>query len=193
MDYVVQAASALQMARELLAEEEQVLTAEYAESMDTAANLRLWRVQQVGTDVHAALTMVSNIARKITAPAPELALPRKVSISEVSLHIDEDRPHEVLYCGVIVPVRPAEFRLLAALADRPGKCLSWEVLYEKMWNEPAAEPGQIYSHASRLRKKLFQAVPHVDPEKVLVTIPRRGLMLELPARVCRLESVVELQ
>lgn len=187
MDYVLQAVSALQMARELLAEEEQVLTAEYAHSLDTAAHLRLWRVQQVNTDVHAALTMVSNIARKVTVTAPEPSLPKKEQLAEVSLRIDQDRPHEVRYCNVIVPVRPAEFRLLSALADKPGKCLSWEVLYERMWSEPVAEPGQIYSHASRLRKKFSQAVPHVDPEKVLVTIPRRGLMLDLPASAVALQ------
>lgn len=181
MDYVVQAVNALQMARELLAEEEQVLTAECARSLDTAASLRLWRVQQVGTDVHAALTMVSNIGRKITVTAPELSLPREDAVSEIRLLIDGDRPHEVCYCGVIVSVRPAEFRLLAALAGKPGKCLAWEALYEQMWGDgPFAEPGQMYSHASRLRRKLAEAAPHTDADKVLVTIPRRGLMLDLP-------------
>lgn len=182
MDYVVQAANALQMARELLSEEEQMLTAEYARSLDTAAHLRLWRVQQVGTDVCAALTMVSNIARKIVAADPEPSLHSKQSVSQVGLVVDTDRPHEVCYCDVKVPVRPAEFRLLVALARKPGKCLSWEALYEQLWGDgPLVEPGQMYSHASRLRKKLTEAAPHVDADKVLVTIPRRGLMLDLPA------------
>jgi DNA-binding response OmpR family regulator len=170
------------MAHELLAEEEQVLTAEYARSLDLAAHLRLVRVQQVGTDVHAALTMVSNIARKFTATAPEPSLPAKEPKRVVSLLLHLERPHEVRYHGLIVSVRPAEFRLLAALAQKPGKCLSWEALYEEMWGDgPLAEPGQMYSHASRLRKKLTEAAPHVDADKVLVTIPRRGLMLDLPA------------
>lgn len=147
--------------------------------------MRLWRVQQLGADISCAITMASKIGAWIAEDHQQAESDPNAS---ATLVIDRDRPHEIRYYGVSVSVRPAEFRLLAALAGRPGKCLSWETLYAQMWgDEPLAEPGQLYSHLSRLRTKLGKQVPCVEPGEVLVTVPKRGLMLNLKSEAVVVE------
>ncbi|MCE5239422.1 DEAD/DEAH box helicase [bacterium] len=97
-----------------------------------------------------------------------------------ALVLSHDRPDLAVFFGQPVPLRPAEFRLLHTLAEKPGKCVSYEVLYDRMWGEPLAEPGQIYAHRSRLCGKLAQAFPDRDAREIVTTIPRHGLMLNLP-------------
>jgi DNA-binding response OmpR family regulator len=165
------------MAQELLVEEEARTAAVYATCRETGAQLRLWRVQQLGADIDCAITMAGKISAWIEEDRRQAeATPN----APATLKIDHDRPHEIRFHGVSIAVRPAEFRMLAALATRPGKCVSWEMLYAEMWgDEPLAEPGQLYSHLSRLRTKLAKHVSSVVPDKILVTVPKRGLMLNL--------------
>jgi DNA-binding response OmpR family regulator len=173
------------MAHELLTEEETKAAADCATCRETGAQLRLWRVQQLGADINCAITMASKISAWVE---DERQQAEAASNPTVTLVIDRDRPHEIRYYGVCINVRPAEFRLLAALATRPGKCLSWEALYAEMWgDEPLAEPGQLYSHLSRLRTKLGKQVPSVEPDKILVTVPKRGLMLNLESEAVVVE------
>ncbi len=177
MDYVSRAVSALQMAHELLTEEETRTAADDAACRETGAQMRLWRVQQLGAEIQCAIMMATKISAWISEAQSEAdANPN----APASVIVDHDRPHEVQYFGVRIPVRPAEFRMLAALARRAGKCLPWETLYGEMWgDEPLAEPGQLYSHLSRLRRKLADQVPSVEADTVLVTVPKRGIMLNL--------------
>lgn len=102
------------------------------------------------------------------------------------LVLDEGRPDEALFCGQRVDLRPAEFRLLRVLAETPGKCVRYDALYDRMWSgDRFVEPGQIYSHRSRLSAKLAQAAPGRDVREILVTVPRHGLRLDLrPEEVC---------
>ena len=185
MDYVSRAVSALQMAQELLTEEETKAAADCATCRETGAQLRLWRVQQLGADISCAITMASKISAWIVEEHQQAEADPNAT---ATLVIDHDRPHEIRYYGVSIDVRPAEFCLLAALAARPGKCQSYEALYAEMWgDEPLAEPGQLYSHLSRLRTKLGKQVPSVEPDKVLVTVPKRGLMLNLKSEAVVVE------
>lgn len=95
------------------------------------------------------------------------------------LIIDRRRPDRVLLAGVAVDLRPAEFRLLEVLAARPQCCVDYEAIYEGMWgDETFVEPAQIYSHRSRLARKLGAATER--GEQLVRTIPKRGLMLDLP-------------
>jgi len=95
------------------------------------------------------------------------------------LVIDSRRPDRVLLADTAVELRPAEFRLLQVLAASPRCCVDYEAIYEGMWgDESFVEPAQIYSHRSRLAKKLGEAC--AGGEELLRTIPKRGLMLDLP-------------
>jgi len=93
-----------------------------------------------------------------------------------------DRPDLAVFFGCQVALRPAESRMLRALAEKPGKCVSYDALYDRMWGETMAEPGQIYAHRSRLCGKLARALPERDARQIVMTIPRHGLMLNLPAQ-----------
>jgi len=76
-------------------------------------------------------------------------------------------------------LRPTEYTLLAALAAEPGRCLSYERLYNIIWGpEEMVEPGQVHWHRSRLASKLRAALP-AGEKLPLRTIPRRGYVLEL--------------
>lgn len=100
-----------------------------------------------------------------TAPRPLLVL-------------DRSRPDQVRIADRPVTLRPAEFRLLTVLATQAGKCVSYEDIYQGMWGaEHFVEPGQIYSHRSRLARKLRDSAP--DGRELVVTIPKHGLMLDL--------------
>jgi len=95
------------------------------------------------------------------------------------LVIDGRRPDRVLLGDEAVALRPAEFRLLQVLATSPQSCVGYEAIYEGMWGDECfVEPAQIYSHRSRLAKKLGEACP--GGRELLRTIPKRGLMLDLP-------------
>ncbi|MEA3400713.1 MAG: DEAD/DEAH box helicase [Armatimonadota bacterium] len=95
------------------------------------------------------------------------------------LIIDGERPDRVLVGDEAVELRPAEFKLLRVLARSPQRCVAYEAIYEGMWGEESfVEPAQIYSHRSRLAKKLDEAVP--KGSELLRTIPKRGLMLNVP-------------
>ncbi|MFW5867332.1 MAG: DEAD/DEAH box helicase, partial [Armatimonadota bacterium] len=116
--------------------------------------------------------------RRVGAPAPRSATePRPDSASR--LVIDADRPDRVLLDGEPVELRPAEFRLVRVLAEAPRACIAYEQIYHGIWgDETFVEPAQIYSHRSRLSGKLADAA--ADGADLLRTIPRRGIMLDLP-------------
>jgi DNA-binding response OmpR family regulator len=117
--------------------------------------------------------------RHVDAPGPRSAAEARPD-PESRLIIDADRPDRVMLDGKPVELRPAEFRLLKVLAETPQACVEYDVIYRGMWgDETFVEPAQIYSHRSRLASKLDDAVPGADD--LLRTIPKRGIMLDLPA------------
>ena len=67
------------------------------------------------------------------------------------------------------PVRltASEYRLLVALADRPGEVLSREELAERLWGSPDAGSRAIDVHVVRLRAKLAEG-PVAAPQIVAV-------------------------
>src|SRR5437899_5616532 len=73
----------------------------------------------------------------------------------LDLAIDLDR-HEVLRAGKLLPVTPAEFRLLVALVRAEGRVLSRDVLLDAMYCHAARDTldRTIDVHLGRLRHKL---------------------------------------
>ena len=98
----------------------------------------------------------------------------------VTLVVDEGRPDLAIVHGNEVHLRPMEFQLLSVLAHQPRRCVSFDRLYDELWgSKEAVEPQQIYWHRHNLAKKLRQGMPP-DAQDLVRTIPRRGLMLDLP-------------
>ncbi len=124
---------------------------------------------------------------KAGADLPSQAIAASMGTQEPALCLSHEHPQYALFYGQRVPLRPLEFRLLWALAEKPGKCVSYNDLYDKMWDgNVIAEPAQIYAHRSRLCKKLAQAVPECDSKQIVATIPKRGLVLNLPPEAVKL-------
>ncbi len=101
-----------------------------------------------------------------------------------ALRLDLARPLEATFHGTQVSLRPAEFHMLRALAQRPGECVPYEELFRSMWgDEPFVYAGQLYSHRSRLARKLRRAATAraEAEEDVLVTVRTHGVMLNLRA------------
>lgn len=97
---------------------------------------------------------------------------------ETLLVLDLTRPWEMYVAGKRIRLRPAEWRMIKHLAHRPRRCCSWEDLYTALWpQEVRGEPGQLYSHASRIRSKVRTALE--GEELPLVTHATHGLVLEL--------------
>ncbi|NPV46460.1 MAG: DEAD/DEAH box helicase [Armatimonadetes bacterium] len=138
------------------------------------------RLRRAGGAIAAASPPAGRPAPSLTdRGGPGLARTPAVATEPV-LVLDEGRPDEAVFCGQRVDLRPAEYRLLRALAEAPGKCVRYDTLYNRLWNgDRFVEPGQIYSHRSRLCAKLAKAVPDRDVRRILVTVPRHGLRLDL--------------
>lgn len=98
------------------------------------------------------------------------------------LRIRRARPTEAVYRGRTVALTQKQFDLLAALAEHPGEFVSWDSLYEALWNEGLeAQPAQIGYH-KRLLLGRIRAAAGPDAARELVTSVRgRGLMLNLAA------------
>lgn len=110
--------------------------------------------------------------------ADEMAPPQSV------LHLDADRPFEAAVCGRIVELSPTEFRMLIELAENVGTCVEYERIYGRMWEgEEFIHPSQLYTHRSRLARKLQEAAEKsrdfTPPEQLMVTVRNTGIMLDL--------------
>lgn len=61
----------------------------------------------------------------------------------------------VMKRGEAVPLTPTEYRLLAALAEQPGRTVGHEQLLERVWGpEYADEPGYVKRYVWYLRQKI---------------------------------------
>ena len=90
-----------------------------------------------------------------------------------SLRLDPSA-HAVLHEGTRIPLTPTEFRLLAALAARPGEVVRRAALVSAGWPEGAiVHDNTLDAYLARLRRKLRDA----GVEQAIHT--RRGLGYEL--------------
>ncbi len=73
------------------------------------------------------------------------------------IELDPER-HRVSRAGQAVRLGPTEFRLLAALMERPGRVWSREALLDRVWGREALHDSRTVDvHVGRLRKALMQA------------------------------------
>ncbi|MBS2965910.1 response regulator transcription factor [Actinocrinis puniceicyclus] len=78
-----------------------------------------------------------------------------------------------------VVLRPKEFDLLAALAERAGAVVSREQLMEEVWDEHWCGPTKTLDvHVCAVRRKLADADP--DAAALITTVRGRGYRCELP-------------
>ncbi len=114
--------------------------------------------------------------RELVARVKALLRRPRVSIRETNLVLDEDR-HQASLDGKALDLTPVEFRLLAALAESPGKVLSRDKLLERLYADHRVVGDRtVDAHVKNLRRKLTDARPGSD---LLRSIYGVGYKLEL--------------
>ena len=82
---------------------------------------------------------------------------------EAPLRIDEDKM-QALYHGRRLELTRYEFRLLALLAQSPGRVYSRESLMEKVWDDDSPSLDRtVDAHIKSLRAKCREIAPETDP------------------------------
>ena len=91
---------------------------------------------------------VRALLRRATAPAREPA----AKVGKLSV---DARTHRASVGGEALDLTPTEFRLLAALATRPGEVIDRRALLRAGWpDERDPDPEWLKAHLARLRSKL---------------------------------------
>lgn len=113
-------------------------------------------------------------------PDPERVFPSR-------LLIDLKR-EEVSYRGLPVHLPPLTFRLLVALAEKPGEILTKQALYDRLWGavqDPDEFPyeAQLRDHKRRvldcIRRATAGKVPDQEVRRLIETKARRGYLMAL--------------
>jgi two-component system, OmpR family, response regulator BaeR len=83
--------------------------------------------------------------------------------SDGPLALDEER-FEARWLGRLLELTAVEFRLLKALAARPGRVLSRGQLQQQLYNDHRIVSDRtVDSHVKNLRRKLAEVDPEADP------------------------------
>jgi len=79
-----------------------------------------------------------------------------------------------------VKLTSKQFWLLTALAESPGKCVSYDALYNKVWGkEVAVELQQLSYHKSQLLKKINRVAPKSNVKTLITPVSGEGMVLNL--------------
>jgi two-component system OmpR family response regulator len=114
------------------------------------------------------LVRVQALVRRGAGAGPEAE-----SSSAPALHLDPGA-HAVVYRGERIPLTPTEFRLLAALAARPGEVVRRSTLVAAGWPDGAiVHDNTLDAYLARIRRKLRDA----GADEAIHT--RRGVGYEL--------------
>jgi DNA-binding response OmpR family regulator len=89
--------------------------------------------------------------RALLRRAPHAAAP----VTDIGGLVIDPRTHSARMAGEELPLTPTEFRLLAALAARPGELIDRKALLRAGWpDERDPDPEWLKAHLARLRSKL---------------------------------------
>lgn len=97
-------------------------------------------------------TVLRRVQRSAVAPAP------------TSAFVIDDERKTIRYRGRALELSRYEYRLLKALAERPGRVFSRDELMQKAWDDPGASFDRtVDAHVKTLRAKLRAIDPQADP------------------------------
>ena len=99
----------------------------------------------------------------------------KNEISIRGLSINKDN-HKVVVYGEEIKLTPIEFDILYLLASNPGRVLSTDEIFEKVWNEKVYEANNtVMVHIRRLRGKMKE---DTRQDKIITTVWGVGYKIE---------------
>lgn len=114
------------------------------------------------------------LSARVRALLRRAAPPARAEAAHVGRLAIDQRTHRATVGGAALDLTPTEFRLLAALAARPGELVDRRALLRSGWpDERDPDPEWLKAHLARLRSKL-QAVGAPD----LVNVRGVGYRLE---------------
>ncbi len=149
-----------------------MLTAKDAE-VDRVVGLELGADDYV-TKPFSVRELVSRVGAVLRRRELDLASGGRATIQVGGIRLDLAR-HEVTVDGRDVRLTPSEFKLLAFLAERPGRVLSREQLLAHLWQSPHIGTLRACDvHISNLRRKIER--DPARPERI-VTVREVGYKL----------------
>ncbi len=99
-------------------------------------------------------------ASTATSSAGDAAAPRTISFGAITIDL---AGHRVFVDDIEVGLTATEFKLLQALADRPGRVQSRARLLEDVWDMPGdLNTRTVDTHVKRLREKLGAGADHLE-------------------------------
>ncbi len=102
------------------------------------------------------------------------------AVNKAILVVDQKHPGTIEFQGKGVKLTSKQFWLLAALAESPGKCVSYDALYNKVWgDEVSVELQQLSYHKSQLLKKISRVAPKSSVKTLITPVSGEGMVLNL--------------
>ena len=97
--------------------------------------------------------------------------------SRVVLIVDHRTPDRIYVGGAPVLLQFLQFRLASLLANHPGQCVPYDMVYRELWGSRVVEDGQTYWQLAKLRR----AIQTQSGEETFLirTIPKMGMILDL--------------
>ena len=115
------------------------------------------------------------------------SVPLQRKISDAILVVDGKHPGTIGFRGETVQLTSKQFWLLAALAESPGKCVSYDAIYKKLWGDDVVvEMQQISYHKAQLLKKMHRVAPKSNVKTLITPVSGEGMILNLrPEEIAR--------
>jgi len=95
----------------------------------------------------------------------------------IALVLDDRRPGSVVLDGATVVLQDKQYRLLHALARRPGECVSYKTIYAAVWGDSIVDGNQMHFQKRRLLAAVTKQLP--QRTELVTTVPKRGFVLNL--------------
>ncbi|GAB5536436.1 MAG: response regulator transcription factor [Rubricoccaceae bacterium] len=122
-------------------------------------------------ELAARLRAIARRAQRGLASSMALSVgPLKISVDRMTATVDE----------VPVDLRPKEFLLLVALAERAGSVITRTTLAEHVWGDPYTADTAIDAAISSLRRRLRTAAGHAEHAPRIETMRGVGYRLVVP-------------
>jgi hypothetical protein len=157
----------------------------------TQEDLERFLPGDIARKVVKKFTRVPTANRKNPGPKeiqiePE-SVPLQRKISDAILVVDGKHPGTIEFRGEHVKLTSKQFWLLAALAESPGKCVSYDAIYKKLWGDDVAvEMQQISYHKAQLLRKINRVAPKSNVKTLITPVSGEGMVLNLrPEEIAR--------
>src|SRR5215472_9775320 len=120
------------------------------------------------------------VNRPLKNNPPSIQQKIQEAVNKAILVVDQKHPGTIEFQGKGVKLTSKQFWLLAALTESPGKCVSYDALYNKVWGDQVSvELQQLSYHKSQLLKKIGRVAPKSNVKTLITPVSGEGMVLNL--------------